>query len=117
MTPTCRYISGLGRTRAHFAWGASPPDLFAGVYFDRASGPIRPPTDDAWRVALDVSEITDRDAARWDEDDGERAALWLGRSLPLSRLVRDNPKVGDQAQAAASFVTRTFSDLVSARLG
>ena len=100
-------------TRATLAWGVAPPEIFAGVYFERDSGgPVRPRADEAWMLLL---ETNGKGSSRWKADDSDRRRHWIGPTMGLSDLVREAGSPDDQAKAVASFVTGTFADLASAR--
>lgn len=102
------------RTRARLAWGIDP-DLFAGIYFERdAGGPIRPVADERWHLALELSGSTASGVPEWDEDDGDRNAVWIGSSRKLDQ-VANGASATQQGDQIAAFVADVFSRMVETR--
>ena len=93
-------------TRALLNWGVAGREAFAGVYFKRnAGGPIRPLADDQWRTAL--LQLPNSGRGEWEEDDGERNWIWIGRSKPLVDIAKHDT-VDAQAYELADFVIVAF---------
>ena len=93
------------RRTSEFGWGVQPPQIFAGVYFDRTKGPIV--GNDLWLADREAENDPGADA--W-EIDAEGRRGWVMRTMPLMDLANAST-VNDQAKVIADFVLRAFEDL------
>ena len=109
LEPRCWWRPSLSATRSQdepqqrlLNWGVAGREAFAGVYFKRnTGGPVRPVADDQWRTAL--LQLPNSGRGQWEEDNGERNWIWIGRSKPLVDIAKHDT-VDAQAYELADFV-------------